>query len=134
MAILTLSASIFIIPCCDKKPRTYKHVVSISKTENTYAVTVTEHDGGNTLKRAAVGALIGGGGSMLLGGSGKGGAVVGGLVGAATTTAPTTKTYQTNRTDVTYHITFSDSTTETRVNYCPFSVGDSVQVYRNQNQ
>lgn len=115
--------------CGTGKPKKYKHVVDISKETKTYRVTVTNGSGGNSIKRGAGGAIIGGGVDMLLGGGGRSGAVIGGLIGAATTSEPKSESYTEMRTDTTYTVFFSDSTTQVFNKYCRFSIGDSTTIY-----
>jgi hypothetical protein len=127
--ILIVIAAFTIVSCSQEPPKTYKHVVSIKSEPHTYPVTVTHHSGGNSVSRGAGGAVLGGGVDLLLGGSGKGGAVVGGLIGAATTDDPKSESYTEMRTEITYTITFNDSTIDIRKNYCHYTVGDSIRVY-----
>lgn len=114
--------------CGEKK--IYKRVVKIDSKTETFNVTVTEQHGGNAIGRAAGGALIGGGVNWLLGGKFSNGAIIGGAVGAGTAGNATYETRNEKRTQTTYWVKFSDSSQWVSTNYCPFRVGDSVEVDR----
>lgn len=124
IALLMLPLSFY--SCGEKQKCTYRYVTNISHEINKYEVTVTENSGGNVIERGAGGAIIGGGVDLLLGGKGAGGAIVGGLLGAASTDKGKSETHKELKTDVTYIVTFNDSTIRIYKNHCPFSVGDSI--------
>ena len=132
ITISVIALVLFTLTSCEEqpqKPKLYKTVTKITSTSNTYPVTITKQKGGNVLQRAAGGALLGGGVDMIMGGRGKSGAIVGGLAGAATTSDPSIETYTQMRTDVVYTVFFNDSTKCTYTDYCPVTVGQSVEIH-----
>lgn len=130
MKKLLLILSIFILTSCQQEKVKFKYVTNIESRTESKQVTVYTNDD-NRVSRTAGGAVIGGIGAHLLGFKASHGAILGGLTGLASSSSGNTESYVETRLTTYYTIHFSDSSVAERINYCPWQVGDSLNINYN---